>query len=362
MARYDRVKDCCIAGPRERFNSSVDLDGANELWRAVASKSWQDVRIPIGPFAARVTIYNSKHHKDGDLPLLVAIERGAPETLVLALLRAYPMGASVPKRSSNCTALPLHLAIMKFASPNFIGAILEAYPEAAREWSKTRMGGSSMEHDLPLHLYMKNKSTIIRASVQASLEANHEVAYERIAQALLQQWPPAAHEPDAGALLLHWALVHRMSDAFVQALLQGYPHAAQKRAYDKWGISEAYGGEPNHFRIMAMNVPAPQPQWKIAHLGGDSTPLGLALLSKRGEAIIWQVLEAFPEACDPSTILCALSQGRTRCLLSAFLSACPALLLCVSTCAGHGWTTSGMMVALLTLRSCFSWRQAVLQD
>lgn len=61
-----------------------------------------------------------------DLPLHMAVERRAPESTILSLLRAYPEAAA---RVGRLGGTPLHLAAQQKLSPSIVVALIRACPE-----------------------------------------------------------------------------------------------------------------------------------------------------------------------------------------------------------------------------------------
>jgi hypothetical protein len=61
-----------------------------------------------------------------DLPLHMAVERDAPESTILSLLRAYPEAAA---RRGRLGSTPLHLAAQQKLSPSIVVALIRACPE-----------------------------------------------------------------------------------------------------------------------------------------------------------------------------------------------------------------------------------------
>jgi hypothetical protein len=70
-----------------------------------------------------------------DLPLHMAIERNAPDKVLLDLLKANPDAATVfGKRGS----LPLHLATSKKSSATFVTSLIKVFPEALDELNESK--------------------------------------------------------------------------------------------------------------------------------------------------------------------------------------------------------------------------------
>ena len=61
-----------------------------------------------------------------DLPLHMAVERRAPDDVIISLLEANKKAAMLPGKSGS---LPLHSAAQQCLSPNVIVALIKAYPE-----------------------------------------------------------------------------------------------------------------------------------------------------------------------------------------------------------------------------------------
>lgn len=133
--------------------------------------------------------------------------------------------------------LPLHHACRYGAPPHVIKAVCEAYPQALS--SRDPYGGS-----FPLHLACHPGRYIDGQYVQASC-SKHSVS------CLLEQYPGAAKQPDAGGRLpLHYACMHDWGSnttTIVQLLINANPSAVcaqdhwEKTPLDYFGNKENVG-------------------------------------------------------------------------------------------------------------------------
>eukprot|EP00814_Leptocylindrus_danicus_P022446 CAMPEP_0116029934 /NCGR_PEP_ID=MMETSP0321-20121206/16500_1 /TAXON_ID=163516 /ORGANISM="Leptocylindrus danicus var. danicus, Strain B650" /LENGTH=147 /DNA_ID=CAMNT_0003504535 /DNA_START=582 /DNA_END=1021 /DNA_ORIENTATION=+ len=93
----------------------------NVLWRRIYRKQWSDAEESLRENADRASrigfvdgvtkgnqgYYNGNKYHDGEYPLSTALRMVAPESLILALLKANASAASVKDENG---LLPIHLA------------------------------------------------------------------------------------------------------------------------------------------------------------------------------------------------------------------------------------------------------------
>jgi len=159
----------------------------------------------------------------GDLFLHLACGRDSPESIIRALLKAWPDAVSMrtrhwPSHDENhkflrIPKLPLHLACLLLQSLKTIQLLVEAWPTSIREYYQR-------DNDfllLPLHHHIGNKTV--------SLE---------MAQYLVEQWPKSIKVQIHGnRVTLPWACERCSPPAIIQYLAEQWPEAIQKRQKEK---------------------------------------------------------------------------------------------------------------------------------
>ena len=97
-----------------------------------SEEGWDSVRAHVNPSACRVV--SDRFFRK--LPLHLALQKSAPDAVILGICSAYPGGASIRDGHGN---LPIHLAALHSGSAAVVAGLLEAYPQgcccASPRWS-----------------------------------------------------------------------------------------------------------------------------------------------------------------------------------------------------------------------------------
>jgi hypothetical protein len=97
------------------------------LHQEIVHKKWAEISSTLATTDGKLM---TKEPYKTDLPLHMAIERNAPDRVLLDLLKANPDAATVFGKNG---CLPLHLAAKKKSSVNFITSLIKVFPEALDE-------------------------------------------------------------------------------------------------------------------------------------------------------------------------------------------------------------------------------------
>lgn len=94
-----------------------------KLHKSIVHLQWNNVEETL---STKNGVEMTKETFKEDLPLHMAVERRAPDHVLMSLLEANKEAASIPGKSGS---LPLHSAAQQCLSPNIIVALIKAYPE-----------------------------------------------------------------------------------------------------------------------------------------------------------------------------------------------------------------------------------------
>lgn len=247
--RAEVVRELLIRHPEGLLAADEDLDLPLHSAARCKSPHCSDV---VAALLAQAPQAAAETNLDRQLPLHVAVLSKPPDTVVAALLRAYPEAARAPVSPAAGDVdleeyrdpvkheglLPLHLAVAVGASLPVVQLLLEQYEAAAQVPSK--------RGQLPIHL-----AACARAE-------------EGIVSALLAANPDGANQTDGQHLPLHCALIHAAPTSSILAVLNASPAAA--------GV-EAGGGD-----------------------GKQRLPLHLAAVHAAGSEVVEALLAADREA------------------------------------------------------------------
>jgi hypothetical protein len=99
----------------------------DRLHKEIENKKWAEISATLATADGKLM---TKEPYKADLPLHMAIERNAPERVLLDILKANPDAATVFGKHG---CLPLHLAAKKKSSVSFITSLIKVFPEALDE-------------------------------------------------------------------------------------------------------------------------------------------------------------------------------------------------------------------------------------
>ena len=228
----------------------VDYDNRTVLFRLVLKKDWKNAANRAAAYPDEASTWIVTKGFNGNLrflPLHKACVLSPPESMISALLIAYPEGA---KEKDQDGWLPLHCACFYGASSKVVDALLQANPKGSSEKDdEGRLalhyaclkGASKAVVDVLLASF--GKGTMIKDD-EGRLPIHHacsKSAPENIIEALLKTSPKGAQsKDDQGRLALHHACRKNASERVVRTLLRVYPRAAQiKDDQDKLALHYA---------------------------------------------------------------------------------------------------------------------------
>lgn len=246
----------------------VDYEHRTPLFRMILKKDWKNVSSRAANHPDEASTWILTKGFNGNLrflPLHKACVLQPPDTVITALLKAFPEGA---KNTDQDGWLPLHCACFYGASENVVNALLVAYAKGAQS--------KDDEGRLPLHYAcLKGASKAVVDVLLASftrgtmvkddegrLALHHACsknAPDSIIEALLKACPKAAQtKDDQGRLALHHACRKSTSDRTIRTLLRVYPVAAQIRDdQDKLPLHYAcqHGAKKEIIQLLLQSYP-----------------------------------------------------------------------------------------------------------
>ena len=104
----------------------------DRLHEEIVHMKWADIGATLATSDGKKM---TKEPFKTDLPLHMAIERNAPDKVLLDLLKANPDAATVFGKNGD---LPLHLATKKKMSVKFITSLIKVFPEALDELNEAK--------------------------------------------------------------------------------------------------------------------------------------------------------------------------------------------------------------------------------
>ena len=234
----------------DTVTNEVDYEHRTILFRLVLKKDWAAATARANSFPDEASTWIVTKGFNGNLrflPLHKACVLSPPDSLIEALIAAYPEGSKA-KDQDGWT--PLHCACFYGAPEGVVNALLVAHPKGAQS--------KDDEGRLPLHYAaLKNApqgivSSLLDAFAKGSMSKDDEGrlpihhaaskgAPEGVIDALLKASPKGAQQKDdQGRTALHHACRKVASERIIRTLLRVYPRAAQiKDDQDKLPIHYA---------------------------------------------------------------------------------------------------------------------------
>lgn len=246
----------------------VDYENRTVLFRLILKKDWIAAEARAADYPDEASTWIVTKGFNGNLrflPLHKACVLQPPESLIAALLDAYPEGG---REKDQDGWLPIHCACFYNADEKVVNALLVANPKGSQ--------AKDDEGRLPLHYAcLKGSSKAVVDVLLASyakaamikddegrLAIHHacsKSAPENIIEALLKVSPKGAQSKDEqGRLALHHACRRNASERVIRILLRIFPRAAQiKDDQDKLPIHYAcqHGAGGNVVSLLLQSYP-----------------------------------------------------------------------------------------------------------
>lgn len=275
--------------PTSPVVKEVDYEHRTVLFRLILKKEWKPAAVRAGSYEEEAATWIVTKGFNGNLrflPLHKACVLQPPESLVEALISAYPAGA---EQKDQDGWLPIHCACFYGANGRVIQALINTFPKGAQS--------KDDEGRLPLHYAcLKGSSQEVVDNLlttfpkgamskddEGRLPIHHACgkgAPEGVIDALLKASPKGAQsKDDQGRLPLHHACRKNASERVVRTLLRVYPRATQiKDDQDKLPIHYAcQNGASVHVIGLLL---ATYPESVNVQNGFGYTPLGEAKASE----------------------------------------------------------------------------------
>jgi len=277
----------------------------NDLWYRIYSKQWssaeESLRRDAGQassigFVNGVTkanqryLYNGRNYNDGECPLSTALRMKAPESLILALLKAKASAASVKDKGG---LLPIHLAFSGGYSDEllvvfFLGSDDNSFPNFSAELEARLMSLISAKKQQILS--MKNQD----GSVLLHVVISHGYSLELIRAVVLGYKNALGEANLKGFLPLHVAVDSNRGDDIICYLLGENERAT--------AIATNSGELPIHIAIRKSAnaelinglLDSFEGGARIKDRSGD-LPIHIAIKNKFGAGIVSRLLKLYPE-------------------------------------------------------------------
>ena len=270
---------------KDSATHEVDYEHRTVLFRLILKKEWKQAALRAANYTEEASTWIVTKGFHGNLrflPIHKACVLQPPETLVDALLTAFPEGAEAKDQDGW---LPIHCACFYGAGEPAITALLKSFPKGAQS--------KDDEGRLPLHYAcLKGASQAVVDSLletfskgsmskddEGRLPIHHACgkgAPEGVIDALLKASPKGAQsKDDQGRLALHHACRKNASERVIRTLLRVYPRATQiKDDQDKLPIHYAcQNGASSHVVSLLLST---YPESVNVQNGFGYTPLAEA--------------------------------------------------------------------------------------
>ena len=246
----------------------VDYEHRTALFRMILKKDWKNAisRTASHPEEACTWIVTKGFNGNlRFLPLHKACVLQPPDSLITALLKAFPEGA---KNTDQDGWLPIHCGAFYGASEHVVNALLCAHPKGAQ--TKDDEGRLAIHYAclkgapkavIDVLLASFSRGTMVKDD-EGRLPLHHACsknAPDSIIESLLKASPKAAQtKDDQGRLALHHASRKSTSDKTIRTLLRVYPVAAQIRDdQEKLALHYAcqHGGKKEIIQLLLQSYP-----------------------------------------------------------------------------------------------------------